>query len=119
MEKFTVNEKVYFVKELDWAFLVECDKEGIDSNRITGAAALNMFVAYCSGLDPKEAQKEINEHVLKGGSLPELVEIYNKALTESGFFRRIMGLPEESEETVAEETEEAPKKEPKAKKASE
>lgn len=119
MEKLKVNGKVYPIKELDWEYLVVCDMEGINANRISGVAGLTMFVAYCSGLDREEAGKEINDHVMNGGSLPELVDLYKKTLSESGFFRRLLGQTEDSEETVEEETEESPKKNTKAKKVSE
>ena len=47
------------------------------------------------------------------------LDLYQKTLSESGFFRRLLGQTEDSEETVEEETEESPKKNTKAKKVSE
>ena len=119
MEKLTVNGKVYPVKELTWKFLVILDKEGIDVERVSGVAALNMFVAYCGDMTPQEAEEEINAHVLNGGNLNELVDTYNKALTDSGFFRRVLGLSANKEEEVEEKATESKKESTKAKKASE
>lgn len=110
MEKFTLNGNVYYAKDLDFAYLVELDKHGISMENMTGVAALNCFVAFCTGKSEKEASNEISLHIINGGDMNDLTSIYVKKIEESDFFRAILGRNPESEtetETVAEK---APKK---------
>ena len=116
MEKFVVNGKAYFARELDFNFLADLDMEGIDYSKITGVAAMGFFLAYCSNgaLTRVQANNEISQHILNGGKMDELSDAYKKALEESDFFRKLMGTEqdeqEEQEENPEEAQEEAPKK---------
>ena len=116
MEKFVVNGKAYFARELDFNFIADLDMEGIDYSKITGAAAMGYFLAYCSNgsLTRKQANDEITQHILNGGNLDVLSDAYKKSLEESDFFRKLMGNEqeeqEEQEENPEEAQEEAPKK---------
>ena len=106
MDKFTVNGKVYFAPELDFDFLSELDMNGIESDRITGPAAISLFLAYCSRgrITREQASKEISQHVINGGTLADIVDVYKKKLEDSDFFRAIMEQAEKAE-TEMEETE--------------
>lgn len=100
MEKFTVNGKTYFAKDLNFEYLVELDKHDIKVANITGAAAINCFFAYCSGMDEKQASDEISQHIINGGSLDDIVGAYAKALEDSGFFRALMEQTKKEPEKV-------------------
>jgi hypothetical protein len=108
MEKFTVNGKEYYTQDLNFEFLVMLDKNDIKVTNILGLAAVNCFLAYCGRFDEKTASKEITEHIMNGGKLDELTEIYGKALEESGFFRALLGNDESEPETSGKDTTEAP-----------
>jgi hypothetical protein len=73
-------------------------------------AGLNVFVAYVVGVDAKEASKLISAYIMNDGEIEELFDTYNNALTESGFFRKILELDEENETEQTETPEENPKK---------
>ena len=110
MEKFTLNGKVYYAKDLDFAYLVELDKNGISMENMTGVAALNCFVAFCTGKTAKDASNEISLHIINGGDMEELTTAYIKKIEESDFFRAILGRNQESETETETVTEKTPKK---------
>ena len=110
MDKFTINNKVYFVKDLDFDFLVTLDKNDIKVENMTRLAAINCFVAYCGDMTEKQASKEISDHVISGGKLDDVFNAYAKALQDSGFFRTLMEQTETGQEEVESEVEKTPKK---------
>lgn len=117
MEKFTVNGKAYFAKDLDFEFLVVLDKNGISTDKIAGLAAVNCFLAYCGNITEEQASKEISAHMIAGGTLDSIVDVYSKCLQESDFFRAILGRveSEQTEETEDNgETQKTPRKRSKA-----
>lgn len=117
MEKFIVNGKAYFAKDLDFEFLVELDKNGIGIDKIAGLAAVNCFLAHCGNMTEEQASKEISAHMIAGGKLDDIVNVYSKCLQESDFFRAILGRveSEQTEETEDNgETQKAPRKRSKA-----
>lgn len=105
MEKFTVNGNTYHVPDLDFTYLVMLDKNDIKLSNITGLAALNCFVAFCGNITESEAAKEISAHIINGGTITEVSEAYNKAVTESAFFRALLEEDENQTEMVEETTE--------------
>lgn len=110
MDKFTINGKTYFAKELDFEYLVMLDKHDVKVNNVTGLAAINCFLCYCSGMDESIAAKEISQHVIKGGKLTDVVEIYANKLSESDFFRALMEQTEDETTEVEEKPQKATKK---------
>lgn len=107
MEKFTVNGKTYVLnRELDFSYLVMLDKNDIKVTNITGLAAINCFFQYVSGLTEEQASEEITQHVIKGGKLDDVINVYAKALEESGFFRTLMEQTTTGQENMAEASEE-------------
>lgn len=113
--KFTINNKVYFPKDLDFNFLCVLDKHDIDVNHMAGMAAVGCFLAYCGNMTEEEANKEISEHVKNGGSIEDVFNAYKDCIEESGFFRALMEQAakgqKEMEETAAESTKKSRKKE--------
>ena len=110
MERFTLNKRVYEVKELNFEYLVMLDKNDVKVSNISGIAAINCFVAYCGDMTEKQASDEISAHVVSGGRLEDIVDVYAKALEESGFFRALMEQTAERQENVEEKNPETSKK---------
>lgn len=120
MEKFEVNGKTYFARDLDFEFLVTLDKNGVSVDKIAGLAAVNCFLAYCGRMPEEKASKEISEHMINGGTLDAIIEVYTKCLQESDFFRAVLGRVENEQTETAEdngETQETTRK--RSKRASE
>lgn len=117
MEKFTVNGKAYFAKDLDFEFLVLLDKNGVALDKIGGLAAVNCFLAYCGSLTEEQASKEISAHMIAGGKLDDITDIYAKCLQDSDFFRAVLGTVEDEQTEETEdngETQKTPRKKSKA-----
>ncbi len=101
MDVFTINGKTYQAKDVDFEFLVRMDKAGVPIENISGIAALNLYLSFCAGITEAQASYEISQHFIKGGNLDGIGEAYGEKMTESDFFRSIMGTnqatePEES-----------------------
>lgn len=105
MEKLTINNRVYPAKELDFNFLCELGNENIDISELESKImpAIRVYVAYCMGVDVKVAGSEINDHIINGGTINEIADVFSKMAEESGFFRAL-------NKTATEETTETTKK---------
>ena len=106
---FTINEKTYFPVEFDFNAVCEFDKMGIslDSLGSTTFASARAYLALCSGRDEAYAGREIQEHVIKGGDLSDILNAFGESVKDSGFFQAITKRPE----TENEDGTETPKKE--------
>ena len=101
MEKITVNGRVYQAQEIDFNFVCRLEAEGIELSKM-GKSAMNLakvYAAYCMGVDSDIAGNEIQEHMVKGGDLSDIMDVIAKKLDESDFFRSIS---KKSEETASE-----------------
>lgn len=90
-EMLTINGKSYKAKEFDFNFLCMLGEQGIDITEISKKILPTMraYVAYCMNVDADIAGVEINKHIIGGGSLDELTEIFNTKAEESDFFRAL------------------------------
>jgi len=91
MENFVINGTTYRARDIDFGFLVELDKAGVDLDNIMGVAAINCYLTYCSGMNEQQAANEITQHIIKGGSMDDLGKTYGQKVAESDFFRTLMG----------------------------
>lgn len=107
MSKFEVNGKEYESQELDFLFLLKLDEDNVNTADIYGMSAINSYFSFCSGLTKVQAAKEISAHVIaNNGEFPKsLIDNYNTALEESGFFLALSQEGEQTEQTT--ETEES------------
>ena len=99
MDVFTINEKTYQARDIDFAFLVRMDKAGVPIENISGIAALNLYLSYCAGISEEQASNEISQHFIKGGNLDGIGQAYGEKMTESDFFRSITGATATEPET--------------------
>lgn len=102
MEKFTLNEKVYQAKELDFNFICALGDNNIDLSDIGKKMlpALRCYVAYCMDAEVDFAGNEINTHIIKGGNLEDIVNVFNAKAEESDFFQAL-GKTQSQENTTA------------------
>lgn len=120
MKKFTINSKTYYMqKELDFEYLVALDKKGISVQNMAGVAAINCFLAYVGKMEEEQAAKEISQHIINGGKLDDIVNVYVEALNESGFFRTLMEQTEKGPKEVEQTEEEVTPKKKRVKAVSE
>lgn len=107
MKSFKVNGKTYIAKEFDFNMVCDLEDMGI---KLEDAAEKPMALtrAYfniCSGLGKEFAGKEIEEHMINGGTLDDISAVMMDKMNDSDFFRHL----NQTEETEAPKNQRAKK----------
>lgn len=107
MERITINGHSYPAKELDFNFLCELDEAGIQVTDIGNKimSVIRVYAAFCMGVSHEIAGNEINQHVINGGELKDVIDVFGEKAENSGFFQAI-----NNKTTQAKTTERNPKK---------
>lgn len=97
-----INGRVIAARELDFNFLCELGENDIDITDMGNKVipAVRVYVAYCMGVGVDIAGAEINSHVINGGNLNEIIDVFSKKASESDFFRSLSKDSENSEKTT-------------------
>lgn len=107
MVKVKINNKTYQVKELDFKDYTKMEEQGfsiLDAFRKKQLTLIAMgFVCAVVGCDREDAERLLTQHVLGGGNIIDITNAFGKAVAESDFFQKMLGV-NESEET-SEQTE--------------
>jgi hypothetical protein len=94
-----INNKNYPVPELTFKHFSKMEEQGfsvVDAFRKEQALLIAMgFVCVVTGLERDDAENLIEQHVLGGGNIIDIVEAFTKAASESGFFKRMLGIKTE------------------------
>lgn len=98
---FTVNGKEYKAKELTYNALCRLEDFGVSMSDVQAKAFsfIRGYIAYCGDIEPEEAGKEIEAHVVKTGNLDAVSNAIEKAVENSGFFQAFQ--KQETETTKA------------------
>lgn len=112
MEKIKVNGKVYPAKEIDFNFMCLLEVEGVQATRLNKNIfnTVKCYVEYCMGVDGETAGAEINQHIINGGTLNDITDIFSKKAEESDFFQALSKTSDETEDS-AKDQKDASKKE--------
>lgn len=99
METIKVNGRTYKAKELDFNFLCDLQDAGINIEELETKimSATRVYVAYCMGAPLELAGNEINSHIISGGDMTEIVEVFVKKAEDSDFFRALSKETDEKE----------------------
>lgn len=97
-----INGRTYTARELDFNFLCELGENDIDITDMGKKVipAVRVYVAYCMGVGTDVAGAEINQHVIKGGNLNDIIEVFTEKASESDFFQALGENSENSEKTT-------------------
>lgn len=98
--KFVVNGKEYNSVPMDFNTVCTLEDMGIGLNDY-GRKGTNLMRAYfsiCANLSVTEAGKEIEQHVISGGTLDEFQKVFENEAENSDFFRAL-NKTEETETT--------------------
>lgn len=100
---FTLNKKKYEAIPFDFNLMCDLEDMGtpVQNSADKPTSLLRSYFSLCSGLDKELAGKEIELHMISGGSLDELSDAFGKMLDESDFFRALS----QTEETEITENE--------------
>lgn len=91
MEKtFIINEKTIVARDFDFNMLADLDEMGIDAQMVfkSPMSACRAYLALCLNITKEEAGNELQAHMLKGGSVEELLTAFAEKLSESDFFQQ-------------------------------
>ena len=98
--KFVVNGKEYNSVPMDFNTVCTLEDMGIGLNDY-GRKGTNLMRAYfsiCANLSVTEAGKEIEQHVIGGGTLDEFQKVFENEAENSDFFQAL-NKTEETETT--------------------
>ena len=107
-----INQKIYKVPELTMEHYVKMEEQGFSiieafQKRQMMLVAMG-FTCAVVGCDRDDAEKLLTQHVLGGGNIVDIVNAFSKAVAQSDFFKKMLGLDKKkSEEEAEEETQEA------------
>ena len=106
---FVVNGRKYIGREFDFNAAADFDMMGIsvsDFGRKNFAVA-RAYLALYNNNDLEWAGSEIQAHIVGGGNLKDLFEVFGNAVTDSDFFRAATANAEKNDQqNTEEETEE-------------
>lgn len=90
---FTLNNKEYEVDtKIDFGAICEMEEYGVDLMALANSkqtfSQMRNITAYFTKLDLDEATEEINQHILNGGSINDLIVLFN-IIAESDFFQKM------------------------------
>ena len=88
---FVLNKKRYEAKEFDFNTVCDLNELGVDLERIqkAPAPAIRAYIAICMDADKDIAGREIQEHIVAGGTLEEIATIMTQMLEKSDFFQAL------------------------------
>lgn len=108
MIKVKINNKSYNVGELEFKDYTHMEEQGFS---IIDAFSKNQFMLIAMGFtcvvlgcDREQAENAIQQHILGGGNVRDITNAFVEAVSESDFFRKMLGVtemeqnPEETEE---------------------
>lgn len=102
--EMTINEKTYVIAEVGYDLLDHLNMNDLSIEDLNNSkrriSMVTVFVSYVLHCGREQANREITQHIIKGGNLGELVEGMMKALENSRFFTALMKKAEEEEETA-------------------
>lgn len=106
-----INQKTYKVPELTMEHYVKMEEQGfsiIEAFQKRQMMLVSMgFVCAVVDCDREDAEKLLTQHVLGGGNIVDIVNAFSKAVAQSDFFKKMLGLDKKkSEEETGEGTQE-------------
>ncbi len=91
MKTFVVNGKRYNAKPFDFNLICDLEDLGISSQEAE-KKPMSMVRAYfslCAGRGKEYAGQEMEQHIINGGSLEEVMEVMSEEMEKSDFFRSL------------------------------
>lgn len=97
MKTITINGNTYPIKTMDVNMLCDLEDMGISMNEMQSKSFsfIRAILSIWMGVDPKKAGREIELHLMNGGSLEEIMDGIKVAMEESDFFRHLTKTAEE------------------------
>lgn len=105
MKTFTVNGKKYKAKPFDFNLACDLEDLGISLQEAEKKpmSMVRAYFSFCIGRDKEYAGKEMEQHIINGGSFDDITKAMSEEMEKSDFFR---GLKEAAEKEAAKNQEE-------------
>ncbi len=106
MRTFKINGKEYKAKAFDFNLMCDIEDMGLAISDM-GKKNMSLVRAYfslCTGNGKEFSGKEIEQHIINGGSIDELVSVMNEEMEKSDFFRSLNKTAETENAENKEET---------------
>ena len=92
MKTFTINGKEYKAKEFDFEMVCDFEEMGLsmadmDNKQMSFVRA---YFAICINKNKTIASREIQQHIMNGGTLEELISVMFEQIENSDFFQNAM-----------------------------
>ena len=106
MKTFTINGKKYNSKPFDFNLVCDLEDMGVSMQEMgrKRMSVTRAYLALCGGISIEVAGKEIEQHIVAGGTLEVLNNALNDEMENSDFFRTLIKATEE--ETATDPSEE-------------
>lgn len=104
---FTVNGKEYKSKPVDFNIVCDLEEKGISLKEVNRKpmSAVRAYFALCTGKGNEYSGKELEQHVVKGGTFDEVIAAMNEELEKSEFFQALRKTAETEDAADQEEAE--------------
>lgn len=91
MNTFTINGKKYTAPKFDFNTVCYFEEAGISlaEGRKKPSALIRAYFAILFDGDKEEAGKELEAHMVNGGTFDEMMTAMTKEMNESDFFQKI------------------------------
>lgn len=110
MKSFVINNKSYLAKEFTFGTIRQFENAGLSLSNIQSMpmTLVSVYLSICAGISVDAADKEINDHVINGGSLDEIFALITEEMAESRFFQALNKRTDQTtDETLETSSEEA------------
>ena len=105
MVNVKINSKTYKVGEMKFKDFTHMEEQGfsiVDAFTKSQYMLIAMgFTCVAVGCDRMEAEELIEQHVLGGGDIRDIVSKFYEAVSESAFFKKTLGITESEEKKAA------------------
>lgn len=91
MKTFEVNGKKYVARAFDFNLVCELEEAGVSLSDIAKKpmSTVRAYFSLCHGGGVENAGKEIEQHIIAGGNLDNVIVAMNEELEKSDFFRSL------------------------------
>lgn len=93
-----INNKNYTVPQLGFGHMTQMEDMGFSIldlfQKKKAFSMATAFVGVVANCDREEAEGLIEQHVLGGGDINEIYEAFQKAIEQSGFFKKLLKVEE-------------------------
>lgn len=112
MKRFTINNKEYDYKEFGIDIMCQLEEANVSPLDMLKKpiSFVRTYFEICTGMNTDKANKELEEHVINGGTFDEILDIINEDWEKSDFFQAWLKRTIENIKKLQEQLEENPEK---------